>query len=287
MVCRHTRPVGGRLATIAAGLAAPLARVLQQVLVVVAAVGAYFGVRGLTEGTTELAMRNAERLVALERLLGLAWETDVQRAIVDHPAVATLANWIYIYGHWPFITLVLGWLVIRHRPVFRRVRNAMLASGGMGLVIFATVPMAPPRLAGLGLVDTVTEQSNSYRVLQPKAFTNQYAAMPSLHVGWNLIISLAVIVATHHLWLRALAVAATLAMDAAVVLTANHYVLDVVVGLALAVAAWLYVGWRARRRSNSPPGSPPPGGTSTGTPPRSRRAELMPVRVSAPGPRRG
>jgi hypothetical protein len=132
-----------------------------QVLVIAGAVVAYFGIRGLTEGATDLAVHNAERLVALERLLGLAWEADLQRAVIDAPLVTTLANWIYIYGHWPFIIVVLSWLVIRHRSVFERVRDAMLASGGVGLVIFATLPMAPPRLAGIGLVDTVTARSNS------------------------------------------------------------------------------------------------------------------------------
>jgi membrane-associated phospholipid phosphatase len=229
-----------------------------QVLVIAGAVVAYFGIRGLTEGATDLAVHNAERLVALERLLGLAWEADLQRAVIDVPLVTTLANWIYIYGHWPFIIVVLSWLVIRHRSVFERVRDAMLASGGVGLVIFATLPMAPPRLAGIGLVDTVTARSNSYRVLQPAAFTNQYAAMPSLHVGWNLVVSLALIVATQRLWLRVLAVAATLSMDAAVVLTANHYILDVVAGLILAGAAWLLIGWRAhpRSRPTAPDGVP-------------------------------
>jgi hypothetical protein len=58
----------------------------------------------------------------------------------------------------------------------------------MGLCVYTTYPVAPPRLAGMGFVDTITEQSSSYRVLQPPAFVNQYAAMPSLHVGWDLLV---------------------------------------------------------------------------------------------------
>jgi hypothetical protein len=102
--------------------------VLRQVVVAVGAVGAYFGIRGLTEGTTDLAVRNAERLMTAERLLGLAREATLQRQILDVPIVTMLANWVYIYGHWPLITLVLSWLMIRHRPVFARVRTAMLDS---------------------------------------------------------------------------------------------------------------------------------------------------------------
>ncbi|BCB89540.1 phosphatase PAP2 family protein [Phytohabitans suffuscus] len=215
---------------------------LQQVLIVVGAVVAYFGVRGLTEGDADTAVRNARRVVAVERALGLHWEGRLQESVLGLPFAGTFFNWVYVYGHWPLITVVLCWLAIRHRQVFLRLRNAMLLSGGIGIFVFAALPVAPPRLAGLGLVDTVTERSNAYRVLQPPAFTNQYAALPSLHAGWNLVISVAVILATRRLWLRVLAVAVTLSMDAAVVLTANHYLLDVVAGLALAGGAWLLVG---------------------------------------------
>jgi len=238
---RHACPTTGARPRTLSG-AEPAVRFLQQVLIVLGAVVAYFGVRGLTEGDLDTAVRNAERLVAVERLLGLDLEGRLQAVVLSVPFVTTVANWVYIYGHWPLIAVVLCWLAIRHRPVFLRVRNAMLVSGGIGIVIFAMLPVAPPRLAGLGLMDTVTERSNSYRVLQPAAFTNQYAALPSLHVGWNLVVSLAVILATRRVFLRVLAVAVTLSMDAAVVLTANHYLLDVVAGLALAGGAWVLVG---------------------------------------------
>lgn len=238
---RRAYPTRGAVPRTVTGAGSVL-RILQQVLIVVGAVVAYFGVRGLTEGDLDTAVRNAERLVAVERLLGLDWESRLQAAVLGVPFVTTFANWVYIYGHWPLIAVVLCWLGMRHRPVFLRVRNAMLVSGGIGVAFFATLPVAPPRLAGLGLVDTVTERSNSYRVLQPAAFTNQYAALPSLHVGWNLVISLAVVLATRSVFVRVLAVAVTLSMDAAVVLTANHYLLDVAAGLALAGGAWFLVG---------------------------------------------
>jgi hypothetical protein len=80
-----------------------------------------------------------------------------------------------------------------HRRVFRRLRDAMAVSGAMGVCVYVSYPVAPPRLARLGMTDTITEQSQAYRVLQPPAFINQYAAMPSLHVGWNLLLGLALI----------------------------------------------------------------------------------------------
>jgi hypothetical protein len=118
----------------------------------------------------------------------------------------------------------------------------MLASGAVGLVFFITFPVAPPRLAELGLVDTVTDQSHAYRLLQPPTLTDQYAAMPSLHVGWNLLLALAIATTAKHTWQRAVATAMPVAMTAAVVLTANHYILDAAVGAALTGAAWLLTG---------------------------------------------
>jgi membrane-associated phospholipid phosphatase len=223
-----------------------LNQLLRQSGLVVAAVTLYFGVRGMTEADPGPALRNAGRLMALERVLHLDWERALQQTIGAWPPAATVFNWIYIYGHWPVIAASLSWLVLRHPDVFARARNAILMSGGVGLLVFMTVPVAPPRLADMGLVDTVTEQSSAYRLLQPAAFTNQYAALPSLHVGWNLIISLAVIAAVRRVWVRVVAVSATVLMDLAVVVTANHYVLDVVAGAAVAVGAWLVAARVAR-----------------------------------------
>jgi membrane-associated phospholipid phosphatase len=225
-----------------------------QVLVCVAAVAAYFAVRSLTEGRAEVAFRNAARVLEWERALGIDHERVLQDLVVGLGLVTRLLDWIYIYGHWPVIAVVLSWLLARHRDVFRRTRNTMLLSGSIGIVVFATFPVAPPRLL-TGLVDTVAESSPAYRLLQPAIFTNQYAAMPSLHVGWDLVMGLAVWTAGRRLWLRIAAVAMPAAMTAAVVLTANHYLLDVVAGVALAGGAWLIVRPRTPARPPDVSGS--------------------------------
>jgi membrane-associated phospholipid phosphatase len=225
----------------AGGRAVPVARVVRHGLAVIGAVLAYFGVRGLTDSKPAQALSNADRLMDVERFLHINWEQSLQGAVVgSHPAT-TVLNWVYIYGHWPVIAATLLWLAIRHPEVFLRARNAMLVSGAVGLIVFMTVPVAPPRLAQPGLQDTITLHSNSYRVLQPAAFTNQYAALPSLHVGWNLIMALAIVAALRHGWARVIALAMTLSMDAAVVLTANHYIADVIAGAALSAGAWFLV----------------------------------------------
>ncbi|MGW2939756.1 phosphatase PAP2 family protein [Streptomyces sp. NPDC001156] len=210
--------------------------------IVIGAVLGYFGVRGLTDSSQAKALHGAARVEAAERGLHLDWEPTVQSLVVNDQAITRLLNWIYIFGHWPVIALTLIWLLSRRPELYARAACAMLLSGAVGLVAFAVFPVAPPRLAALGMTDTVTEQSHAYRVLQPPAFTNQYAAMPSLHVGWNLLMTLAILAATRTVWLRVLAVALTMSMDATVVLTANHYVLDAFAGAVLAQLSWYVAG---------------------------------------------
>jgi membrane-associated phospholipid phosphatase len=223
--------------------------VITQVLLCAGAVFVYFRVRGLTESRPHIAFQNADLVLRLERELRINWEYSLQQQVIGSRLVTNVLNWIYIYGHWPVIVVTLIWLLTRHPDVFRRTRNAMFLSGAIGMVVFATFPVAPPRLDDVGLVDTISEQSRAYRVLQPTAFTNQYAAMPSLHVGWDLLIGLAIWTAGRRLWLRLLGLAMPIAMTFAVVLTANHYLLDVLVGAGLTTTAWLAVQHiRIRRR---------------------------------------
>jgi membrane-associated phospholipid phosphatase len=133
------------------------------------------------------------------------------------------------------IIVVMIWLAWQHRRQFLLLRDAMMVSGALGMVIFVTYPVAPPRLAQLGMIDTVTENSQAYRVLQPPAFVNQYAAMPSLHFGWDLLVGLSIVAAATTLTLKIVGSAMPVLMGFAVVATANHYVLDLVAGLVLVI----------------------------------------------------
>lgn len=208
---------------------------VRQAAIVAAGLIIYFGVRHLTEGSEVTALRHAESVFDFEQTLGLDIESDIQSAFSGSSCASRALNWVYIWWHWPVILVAAIWLLLWHRPVFYRYRNAMLISGGIGLVIFATFPVAPPRLVtDLGLTDTVTQHSEAYRVFQPKAFTNQFAAMPSLHFGWNLLIGVA-IAKTARGWLRVAGILMPLAMLIAVIATANHFVLDTVAGTALAL----------------------------------------------------
>lgn len=228
-----------------------------QVVIVVAAALLYFGVRGLTEGSEEVAVHNAERILRIEEGIGLAVETSLQALILESRTFVTLFNWVYIWGHWPVIVTVLAWLFARSRGHYHLLLRSMLISGAIGLFVFALYPVSPPRLLPGGeLVDTVTELSRSYRILQPPALVNKYAALPSLHVGWNLLVGIVVFRASRSLALRVFAVASPVLMMAAVVVTGNHYVIDGFVGGAVAGIGLMGAEALARRdreRAAAPP----------------------------------
>ncbi len=131
--------------------------------------------------------------------------------------------------------MVAAWLVVKRPAAFTLTRNAFLISGAIGVCIFALYPVAPPRLADVGVIDTVTLYSHSYRVLQPPAFVNQYAAVPSLHFGWDLLIGIVLVREARWLPVRAFGAVVPFLMAAAIVVTANHYIFDALAGGAVAL----------------------------------------------------
>lgn len=222
---------------------------LREAAIIAASLVAYFGVRGLTEGSASRALANGRAVLEFERWLGMAVEERLQEAVLSFSWAVSLANWVYIWGHWPVIAAIAVWLLFRRPDVYVRYRRAFLVSGAIGLVVFATYPVAPPRLLSPEFVDTVTERSRAYRVLQPPAFVNQYAAMPSLHLGWDLLIALALFQSTRNALVRGFAVLLPAAMFAAIVVTANHYVLDGIAGVAVAMVGLAAVSIDVRRTS--------------------------------------
>jgi membrane-associated phospholipid phosphatase len=230
---------------------------LGQALIVASGLFFYFQVRGLTSADPGTAVDHARDLIRFERAIGLDVEAAVQAAVTPSDELSTFANWIYIWGHWPVIIATMLWLGWRHREVFIRLRDAMLVSGGLGLVVFVTYPVAPPRLVDPALVDTVTERSSAYRYLQPPNFVNQYAAMPSLHAGWDLLVGISIAGAGSVLAVRLIGWLLPMLMAFAVVATANHYLVDVIAGVSLAlVGLAVAIVLERRRGARAPKVSP-------------------------------
>ena len=228
-----------------------MSRVVREVVVILVGALLYFWVRGLMETRTGLAFANADKLIALEQRLGLFREPWLQSHIIVSDWMVRVANGIYIFGHWPVIIGTMSWLLWRHSERFALYRSALLISGAIGLLCFVLVPTAPPRfLPEWGFLDTVSHRSEAYRALQPPAFTNQYAAMPSLHVGWNLLMGIAIVRHARSVVGRSFGLLMPPVMFLSTIATANHYLLDGVVGAMVGLIG-LAIAW-GMSRSDGP-----------------------------------
>ncbi|WP_165494980.1 phosphatase PAP2 family protein [Actinomadura roseirufa] len=209
-----------------------------QVLVMAAAWSLYGYGRHLIDGRADEAFGNARRLWDLERALHLPDEASLQRGALRWDGWARLANEYYVRVHFPAIMAFMGWVYFWRRPAWPRVRAALIGSLAAALAVHSLFPLAPPRLLpGHGLVDLMTAYGpTAYETRPGEGMTNQFAAMPSLHVGWALLIAWAVIRYGRGRW-RYLVAAHPVITLLVVVLTANHYWLDGAIGAAIVVAA--------------------------------------------------
>jgi len=200
----------------------------------------YYMVRGFVVERAFEATSRAVRIFELEKHLGIwFWETKMQAWVMSSEILVQLFNNIYVYAHFPLIIIIGLWLFFFHRERYVLLRNAFLISGGIGLIIFNLLPTAPPRLLPWPLSDQVVDTMFAFsRVnydMQPEAFVNHYAAMPSLHFGWNLLLGIGIILTVRHRVGTAFGVIMPAAMFLAVVVTGNHFMLDVLAGTVVAL----------------------------------------------------
>jgi hypothetical protein len=189
----------------------------------------------LTRGHTTGGLRRGQQLWDLERWLHLPSETSVQHLILGHPLWVRATNYYYDTAHLTVMFCFLIWLWLRHRDRYPEFRNTLALLTGMCLLI-QMVAVAPPRLiSGTGLIDTAAAYGQSvYPVIGD--FADQYAAMPSIHVGWAMLISYAVVRSSTSRWRWVGAAYGPLTFFA-VVATANHYWLDGFVAMLLLAVA--------------------------------------------------
>ncbi|NUO44047.1 MAG: inositol phosphorylceramide synthase [Streptomyces sp.] len=197
--------------------------------------------RQLATGHTGEAFGNAHRVWDLERAVHLPGEGSVQNLLLHGDTLVHLANTYYATVHFPATAAFLIWLYLRRPTHYVWARRILAAVTAAALVVHLTFPLAPPRmLAATGLVDTAKVYGPSvYGPPQTDHLSNQFAAMPSLHFGWALMVAIGLIVATRSRW-RWLWLLHPLLTLTVIVGTANHYWLDAIVaaamlGIALAV----------------------------------------------------
>jgi hypothetical protein len=203
--------------------------------------GLYLLVRGVSVASPREATSNAATLIGLERTLRLFQEARVQSGLEE---LHGLLSVYYMLGFAPLIVGVLLWLALRHTHRYRELRSLLLVSVGLALVIHLAYPVAPPRLIPeLGITDTVGLDAREASFAGVRF--NPYAAVPSMHVGWNLLVAVIGFRTARPLFVRALFAGHPAVMTVAVTATGNHFFLDSLAGAAVALGV-ITVGSLAR-----------------------------------------
>lgn len=231
---KRVRPIGAR-------------RVLMEGGLIGAGFLAYELGRFWSEGSAEIARRNASFIVDVEQRLGLAIEPSFQRYVVRYDLLTDLFNRTYSYLFVPFVLSVLFWTLVVDDSAYRLLRNSLGASAALAVALFALFPVAPPRLMpDLGIVDSHAIRGLSH------GFVNDYAAMPSLHVGWTSLAGYALYRSLRVRYGRIVAAVAflpALGIAITVIVTGNHYWVDGVIGALIAFTPVLTMAWHDRRRT--------------------------------------
>jgi PAP2 superfamily len=225
--------------------------VLLELVVVAGLFLAYRSARMLAGHSAATAYQNAGDVLDWERALALPDEIAVQQLMLSSEPITRLANAYYAAVHFPLTVAFLVWLFVRSRQHYYRIRTSLALLTGLALAIHAAFPLAPARLLdGHGFVDTAARYGPAvYSSPEADSLTNQFAAMPSLHFGWAVMVALGVIRAgrSRYRWLWIAHPVVTLLV---IVGTANHYWLDAAVAGALivltesALAMWERIGRR-------------------------------------------
>jgi hypothetical protein len=225
---------------------------LRQISLFAALYFAYNLVRGLTESSNTAAFAHAEDLISIERALHVFVEPSVQTWASGSHLLMVIASWLYVNAQTTITFTALLYLYMRHNRNFYFVRNMFMIAMPIALVAYAVFPAAPPRfMPEWGFIDTVSAVTGvkvSHASALSSSLFNPYAAIPSMHVAFALMIGwpLANLVRS-----KALSVAwrlYPLLIAFVIIVTANHFILDAVLGAVTAGVSALGARRLARMR---------------------------------------
>jgi hypothetical protein len=236
--------MGARLRTLQArALPQGWLDLLRQIALVGLAYGAYSLVRGLVEGKATAAFQHARDLIQIERTLHVFVEPSVQAWASSSHALIDFSSWLYVNAQTSITLAALIYLYMRHNRSFYFVRNMFAIAMLIALAGYAFFPTAPPRfLPEWGFIDSVSDLTGmhvNHNSASMSALFNPYAAVPSMHVAFALMIgwplaSLSRTRVASVLWrLYPLLIAFV------IVATANHFILDAILGALTAGASAL------------------------------------------------
>jgi hypothetical protein len=231
-------------------------RARTQIGVFVLAYLVYSVARFFTIGDLPSAKDHADWIVGVERSLNVGVEASVQQALSGSWAIWVL-NHLYLIAQLGVLPGALIFLYHRAPALYATLRNTILATWLLSVPVYGLFPVAPPRLADIGLVDTITAQTGFAMDSNfSTSFYNELAAVPSLHVGFAVAIGFAVAAAVKHPLVKLLALLWGPVIGLAVVATGNHYIFDIVAGLVASAMGYGLGAMAARIRVKRPVATP-------------------------------
>lgn len=201
--------------------------------------GAYYAyriVRGLMDGRTAVAFEHARGIVSFERGLGLFFEPGLQHWVAVNLSWFTdVVSWCYVNAHLVGTTGFMVWLYCARRESFPFVRNMFMIAMTLALAGYMLFPAAPPRyLPEWGFSDSVSNFVGTRTANDASVLYNPYAAVPSMHIAFAFLIGVPGARLTRTRWLRPLWYAYPVFMTLVVLITANHFWTDAVLGAMVA-----------------------------------------------------
>jgi membrane-associated phospholipid phosphatase len=196
----------------------------------------YETVRGIAESNPAVAFSNARTIVDLEQSTGLFFEQGLQAWAMGQRVLIDMANFMYVNSHFVLTTGALVWLYLRHNDRFYFVRNMFMVAMALALVGYVLMPTAPPRFfPELGFVDTIAYYVNVKHDSGLVAlFFNPYAAVPSMHVAFALMVSVPALLVVRNRVAKVLWGVYPLLVTFVVLVTGNHWFMDAVAGALVA-----------------------------------------------------
>ena len=225
---------------------------LRQVSLFAAAYLAYRLVRGMVEGDANAAFAHARDLIGLERTLHLFVEPSIQAWASGSHLVMVLSSWLYVNAQTTVTFGALLYIYLRHNRNFYFVRNMFMIAMAIALVGYTVFPTAPPRfMPEWGFIDTVSDLTGvhvSHASAAATALFNPYAAVPSMHVAFALMIGWPLARLSRHRVVSVLWMLYPFLMAFVIVVTANHFIFDALLGALTAGASAYGARWLARAR---------------------------------------
>lgn len=212
---------------------------------------AYQATRALSIGSSQDAFAHSWSVVDLEKSAGIFVEPAIQAWALGHAGLVAALNTAYLALHLPVTVAFFVWLYRRRPSAYPIVRSMFIAANAIAAIVFVVFPAAPPRLLrGAGLVDTLQTVSDvDLHGGRLSGWFNPYAAVPSMHFGYALVVGVTIAVLVRSRIWRAIGLVYPAFVLLMIVATGNHFVLDAAAGAAVVgLAAGATLAWSRRAR---------------------------------------